>query len=177
MLVGCSNLARLDDAGVSLRLRAEVTWRCAQDAHLALLQNVVDEIKWAEERRPNIVSVFLGASDMDTTDVNCRTLAAAYAYEYNKLVSMGCSVIIMRGWPRPGAQIGAVDYWTNTEWFERELKERLRPECRLWAWDKSMSFNSNFFEQDGIHICAGRYRKMARYLVSPILSAAKLLGE
>lgn len=178
VIIGSSHIRRLLDAAVPIPLHSmEIAWRCEGGARLPMLRGVVDDIEWQILERPDVVVVFLGGNDLDSRDVDARRLASLYATEYNSLAAMGCEVVILRGWPRPGARIGPITYWTNVESFEDEMADLLRDGCHLWTWDRSLTFTSQFFAFDGVHCRPTRYKKVMRYLVSAVLFAVRRLNR
>ena len=101
-------------------------------AGLSFLEDVSYEVEWREY---DVIVIFMGGNDLDNADLDCRSMARDYCSVLRRIVSSGKLVVFMRGWPRPGAREGAVNYWTNVGQFEYHLQKML-PNMWYWSWDR-----------------------------------------
>ena len=177
LIVDSSHLARLEASEISLAIRQRLHFHCVGGARLGFLRSVMDDVERERIPRPSIALFFLGGNDIDNYRSEPESLAREYAAIYNRLSIIGTIVMIMRQWPRPGARIGAERYWQKVQVFEHHLENLIDRNCWIWAWDRTLRFNGSFFKQDGVHCRETKYKKVARYIRSPLLFAIKRLGH
>ena len=173
-VIGDSHVARLKREWFALE--ADMCFWAKRGGGLRHLQDTVDAIEWAEDRVDiaDVTVVFLGGNEMDSV-VDLKEKALAFAAEINRLSSVSRVVMIMRAWQRPGARIGAINYWTNVSYFEHLLSGMLFPSCWLWRWDRSLTFTHRFFARDGVHCRDGKLKAVVRYMTSAVLAGIRRL--
>ena len=137
---------------------------------MRFLEDAVDDIEWdVRIREPHIsdmVVVFIGGNDLDSPDVDVRRLASRYIDLYERLAKTGSHVIVFSQWPRPGARIGGVGFWTNALWFDHLLRQRAKV-FSVWDWDRRLRACEDFFV-DGVHCKPQMYKRVMRYFSAAI---------
>jgi hypothetical protein len=179
-IIGDSHLARLEAAGARLPIDGSVDLWTRKGGGIEYLEYMVEEIDWDMFGRfPKLASditiIFLGGNDLDVDTCVPHRLADRFGRAIRKLVELDSIVFVMAQWPRPGARIGALNYWTNVGIFEGLLAKQLPEGCQVWDWDDQLRTNAYFFSRDGVHCVAQRHKKVGRYLASAAVAAARQL--
>ena len=135
-MVGDSHMVRLQQGEDTLPVQQQVEYECARGAGIGLLQKLVDDLEWEERPAPHVILIFLAGNDLDARDISPADVAEKYEIEARRLARLSIKVIFMSQWPRPGARVGGVNFWTNVLYYQHLLVSSLPSEVGFWYWHR-----------------------------------------
>ena len=155
-VVGDSHLARLFKSGERLPFEVDLAQWCRGGASLSYLESIIDRMEWEELQRSPQVSdltvVFLGGNDLDRPNLVVCDLVSSYATQLRRLSQMGTEVVVLTQFPRPGARIGGVNFWTNAVYFDHLLTLQSKGDFRTCSWDPKLRPHGEF-DDNGDRAC------------------------